>query len=134
MVGTRIIIEKGSVEIDARLVAEALDLEASEFMMLVRSGHITSLCESGVGADEGHFRLTFFFRGKRLRLIVDRCGHQTRKTMIDFGDRPLPSKLRVLLRNSGDALLYPIFRDIGPRGRPSYGPRDRSRRAFSQQV
>src|SRR4051794_194766 len=75
-----------------RLVAEALDLEASEFMMLVRSGHITSLCESGVGADEGHFRLTFFFRGKRLRLIVDRCGHQTRMTMIDFGDRPLPSK------------------------------------------
>ena len=94
MVGTRIIIEKGSVEIDARLVAEALGLEASEFMMLVRSGHITSLCESSVGADEGQFRLTFFFRGKRLRLIVDRCGHQIRKTMIDFGDRPLPSKLK----------------------------------------
>src|SRR3954468_20071241 len=100
MVGTRIIVGKGSVEIDARLVAEALDLEASEFMMLVRSGHITSLCESGVGADEGHFRLTFFFRGKRLRLIVDRCGHQIRKTMIVSPTVLCLRSYRVLLRNS----------------------------------
>jgi hypothetical protein len=93
MAGTGISIENGSIEIDARLLAEALDLDASEFMTLVRSGQITSVSERGVGSDEGQFRLTFFFRGKRLRLIVDRFGRQIRKTMIDFGDRPLPSNV-----------------------------------------
>ena len=93
MAGTGISIENGSIEIDARLLAEALDLDASEFMTLVRSGQITSVSERRVGSDEGQFRLTFFFRGKRLRLIVDRFGRQIRKTMIDFGDRPLPSNV-----------------------------------------
>jgi hypothetical protein len=93
MAGTGITVENGAIEIDARLLAEALDLDASEFMTLVHSGHITSVCERGVGSDEGQFRLTFFFKGKRLRLIVDRFGRQIRKTMIDFGDRPLPSNV-----------------------------------------
>ena len=93
MAGTGISIENGSIEIDARLLAEALDLDASEFMTLVRAGQITSVSERVVGSDEGQFRLTFFFRGKRLRLIVDRFGRQIRKTMIDFGDRPLPSNV-----------------------------------------
>src|SRR5215207_133069 len=47
MAGTGITVENGSFEVDARLLAEALDLEPSEFMALVHSGHITSVCERG---------------------------------------------------------------------------------------
>ena len=83
----------GAIEVEAPVIAEALDLPPEVLMTMVRSGQITSLCERGVDADEGHYRLTFFHRSKRLRFVVDGRGQIVRRSTIDFGDRPLPTQL-----------------------------------------
>ena len=83
----------GAIEVEAPVIAEALDLPPEVLMTMVRSGQITSLCERGVDTDEGRYRLTFFLRGKRLRFVVDGRGQIIRRSTIDFGDRPLPTQL-----------------------------------------
>ena len=83
----------GAIEVEATVIAEAFDLSPEVLMTMVRSGQITSLCERGVGADEGRYRLTFFHGSKRLRLVVDGRGQIIRRSSIDFGDRPLPTQL-----------------------------------------
>jgi Family of unknown function (DUF6522) len=45
--------ENAAIEIEATVIAEALDLNPEVVMSLVRSGQIRSLCERGVDADEG---------------------------------------------------------------------------------
>jgi hypothetical protein len=84
----------GAVEIDAAILAEGLGLVASLVPVLIRNGEITSLCERGVGEDEGRHRLTFFYQGKRCRVIVDNEGRLLQRSTIDFGDRALPARLR----------------------------------------
>ena len=83
----------GAIEVEAPVIAEALDLPPEVLMTMVRSGQITSLCERGVDADEGYYRQTFFHRSKRLRFVVDGRGQIIRRSTIDFGDRPLPAQL-----------------------------------------
>jgi hypothetical protein len=83
----------GAIEVEAPVIAEALDLPPEVLMTMVRSGQITSLCERGVDADEGRHRLTFFHRRKRLRFVVDGRGQIIRRSIINFGDRPLPTQL-----------------------------------------
>jgi Family of unknown function (DUF6522) len=63
--------------------------------MLMRKGAITSLCERGIDADAGRFRMTFFYKSRRLRLVVDAAGNILQRSTIDFGDRPLPDALRI---------------------------------------
>ncbi len=83
----------GAVEIDASIVGAGLGLEAQEVLGLIRSNAITSVCEHGIGEDAGRYRLTFFHKGRRLRLIVDDCGRVVRHSTIDFGDRPMPPRM-----------------------------------------
>jgi len=85
----------GAIEVEAPVIAEALDLPPEVLMTMVRSGQITSLCERGVDTDEGRYRLTFFHRSKRLRFVVDEGGQIIRRSTIDFDDRPLPAQLQV---------------------------------------
>ena len=87
-------IQNGTIQVDASVLGESLDLEPSRVPELLRSGAITSRCERGVGADEGRFRLTFFHAGRRLRLVVDPTGRILQRFLIDYGDRPLPGALR----------------------------------------
>lgn len=60
--------------IDARDLGELLDLPAQEVQRLMRAGQITSRFETGEGADAGKVRLTFFFRGRRVRLTCHNDG------------------------------------------------------------
>ena len=83
----------GAIEVEATVIAEALDLPPEVLMTMVRSGQITSLCERGVDADEGRYRLTFFHGSKRLRVVVDGRGQIIQRSSIDFGARPLPTQL-----------------------------------------
>ena len=83
----------GAIEVEAMVIAEAFDLPPEVLMTMVRSGQITSLCERGVDADEARHRLTFFDRRKRLRFVVDGYGQIIRRSIINFGDRPLPTQL-----------------------------------------
>jgi hypothetical protein len=91
---TSIELQADGFQVDASLVAEGLGVEVSRVPALLRSGEITSVCERGVGDDEGRYRLTFFHRGKRLRLVIDEGCRLIRRSIIDFGDHPRPVRAR----------------------------------------
>jgi hypothetical protein len=80
--------------VDAVLIGELLHLPPSRVPALMREGKITSVCERGVDEHEGEFRLTFFYRNRRARLGTDPTGRVLRKSVIDFGDQPIPGGLR----------------------------------------
>ncbi|QOZ55413.1 DUF6522 family protein [Bradyrhizobium sp. CCBAU 53338] len=80
--------------VDAALIGELLHVPVTSVPVLMREGQITSVCERGIGEDEGEFRLTFFCRSRRARLITDLAGRLLRRSAIDFGDRPIPDAQR----------------------------------------
>lgn len=79
--------------IDASFVGELLNVPPSRVQALMRRSEITSLCERGEGEHEGQYRLTFFYKRRRVRLNIDQSGQIIRRSIVDFGDRPLPSSL-----------------------------------------
>lgn len=79
--------------VDAELIGELLQIPASRVPALMRDGRITSACERGVDEHVGEFRLTFFYRNRRARLGTDPEGRILRKSVIDFGDQPIPDAL-----------------------------------------
>ena len=83
-----------AVGVDAEIVAQGLGLEPGAVLQIMRSGAITGICEQGIGEDAGRHRITFFYKGRRLRLIVEAPGRLVQRSVIDFGDRPLPGRLR----------------------------------------
>jgi hypothetical protein len=87
-------IEDGTVQIDATIVAEALGITPPLLMELMRQGKVTSLSEHGIDEDAGNHRLTFFYDNRRLRLVVNDAGRVVQRSVIDFGDRPLPASAR----------------------------------------
>ena len=89
----RVEIDNGEITIDARLLGELFHVPAAEVPGLLRAGAITSMCERGVGADAGRYRLSFFHRNRRVRLSVDPQGRIVQRAVIDFGDRELPPVL-----------------------------------------
>jgi hypothetical protein len=80
--------EDGGFRIDAQIVGEGLGIEAALVPARIREGAITSLCERGIDADAGRYRLTFFHRGTRLRLVVDEAGNIEQRSILDLGERP----------------------------------------------
>jgi hypothetical protein len=84
----------GAIQVDAGIVGQGLGLEAIEVRRLMLEGKLTSSCERGVNEDAGLYRLTFFHEGRRLRLTVDDAGRIVRRSLIDFGKRALPARLR----------------------------------------
>jgi hypothetical protein len=82
---SKIEIWDGTMHIEASIVAH----HPSLVQAMMRRGEITSLCERGVNEDTGRYRLTFFCKGRRFRLIIDRTGTVVQRSTIDFGDRPL---------------------------------------------
>jgi hypothetical protein len=80
--------EEGGVSIDARLVGEGLGIDPALVPLRMREGAIRGVCERGVDADAGRYRLTFFHRGKRLRLVVDADGNVLQRSLLDLGERP----------------------------------------------
>lgn len=86
-------IEDNSINVSATLIGNGLGVDVSLVHPLMREGKITSLCERGIDADAGTYRLTFFHANRRLRLIVDESGKIIRRSMIDFGPSPLAAVL-----------------------------------------
>lgn len=60
--------------VDAEVVGAAFDLDPATVPERLRSGEITSRCETGVDEDAGRWRLTFYCGGRGLRLTVDEKG------------------------------------------------------------
>lgn len=91
-------ITDGDILIDAALLGELLNVIPAEIPVLMRANAITSLCERGVGAHQGEFRLSFFYRSCRARLNIDQAGHVLRHSVINLARR----RLQQLVHNSGD--------------------------------
>lgn len=64
----------GRFEVEATLLAEAFALDPATVRNRMQAGEITSRFETGTGADEGRFRLSFRHAGRVLRLTVDGDG------------------------------------------------------------
>jgi hypothetical protein len=75
--------------LDAALIGELLDVLPTDVPALMRSKSITSVCESGIDADRGTFRLNLFYHGRHVRLRVGSEGQILHRSIIDFGERPL---------------------------------------------
>lgn len=80
--------------IEASLLGEYLDVPADEVQALMRGNEITSVCERGEGEHEGRYRLTFFYKSRRVQLDVDEAGHILRRSTLDFGELSLPRSAR----------------------------------------
>lgn len=76
------------ITVDAALVAEGLGLDPSSVPMRMRDGEIRAICERGVDADIGLYRLTFYRSGHRVQLIVGLDGAVRRRSSVNFGNGP----------------------------------------------
>jgi Family of unknown function (DUF6522) len=83
-------IADGAFQVEASVIATGLDVEPSQVLILMRSGEITSICEQGVGEDVGFHRLTFHYRNRRFRLVIDGAGQIVRRSSVDFGQQGCP--------------------------------------------
>lgn len=81
----RIGVEDGRFTVDATLIAAAFGLSPPQARALMRDGAITSRTERGEGADEGRFRLVFFYRNRAFRLTVDGEGRILTRAAFDTG-------------------------------------------------
>lgn len=63
-----------AIEIDGALVAHGLGLQLDEFQQLMDDRKVTVLCERGIGEDAGLVRASFYYEGKRVRLVVHQDG------------------------------------------------------------
>jgi hypothetical protein len=86
-------ITDGDILVDAVLLGELLDIGPAEVSKLMRVHAITGRCERGVDANQGQYRLSFFYQNRRVRLSVDSSGHVLRRSIIEFGQQPLPRAL-----------------------------------------
>ena len=66
--------ENGEFSVDAAVIAEGLRLTPATVLAGMRQRRISSVCERGVDADSGLYRLTFYYAQRRLRLVVDEAG------------------------------------------------------------
>ncbi|MPZ37167.1 MAG: hypothetical protein GEU95_03735 [Rhizobiales bacterium] len=100
-------IVDGTFVVDAALIGELLGIPAADVPALMRSRAITSVCETGVDADQGTFRLNVFHRARHARLRVDATGRILQRSVIDFGKETLRRARhrpeRVSLRRDEDA-------------------------------
>ena len=64
-------ITNGDIVVDAVLLGELLGIQPAEIPALMKAGAITSTFEKGVGDDAGEYRLSFFYRNRRLQLGVN---------------------------------------------------------------
>lgn len=84
------------ITVDAEVIADELGLEPSAVPLHMHEGEITSICERGTGQDDGLHRLTFFYFNRRLRLVIGPDGKIRSRSLLNFGDRPLPALARRL--------------------------------------
>jgi hypothetical protein len=93
-------IEDGAFLIEASVIATGLEVEPAQVLTLIRSGEITSISEQGVVEDAGLHRLTFYYRNRRFRLIVDGAGQIVRRSSVNFGQQGRPSRKRRPVKRS----------------------------------
>ena len=72
--GAAVVTINGEITVDARLIAPHLGLTPEEMMAELRCGFVYQMAEKGTAADEGRIRLTFRYRARECRIVVDASG------------------------------------------------------------
>ncbi len=80
----------GGFTVAAEIIGSGFGLDPAQVPTMLRSGRITSRSETGVDADAGRYRLSFFFAGRCLRLTVDAQGRILGRASFDSPPRPVP--------------------------------------------
>lgn len=80
------------IEIDAALVGDLFNVPPAEVLVLLKARAITSVCERGIDEHQGEMRLSFFYGNRRARVSIDADGKVLRRSVIDFGERPMPRR------------------------------------------
>lgn len=62
------------LSVDGARVARGFGLTPEAFRALMREGRIAQLCERGVGADRGRYRVSFYLGRQRVRVVLDADG------------------------------------------------------------
>lgn len=91
---TPVLLSDSTIEVDASVIAQGLNISVRELQQQMRDGRITSVSERGTGEDLGRHRLTFFSEHRRFRIVVDGRGAIVQRSAIDFGDAKLPRSVR----------------------------------------
>jgi hypothetical protein len=81
-------VSEGEFLVDAALVGELFEIAPQDVPLLMREHRITSVCERGVDADEGTFRLSFFYGKRRARLSIDNSGRVLRRSIVNVPEPP----------------------------------------------
>jgi len=64
-----------SIEIEARVIGGGLGIDPSQVQALLEEGKISTLCERGIGEDQGRYRVTFYCEKRRFRILMDESGN-----------------------------------------------------------
>ena len=80
-------IDSDGICVDASVIGGLFGLTPQDVTRLMRSRAITGICEKGLDADAGTFRLNFFYQNRRARLSIDAEGKISRSSVVDFSDR-----------------------------------------------
>jgi len=62
-------------QIDGSVLARAFNMPIAHFMIEMRRGNVHGIVERGTDEDDGQHRLSFRYRGRELRMTVDRDGN-----------------------------------------------------------
>lgn len=76
------------VQVDADIVAKALQLTPQDLQNRMRDGTVTSRFERGEGEDTGRVRLTFYSDTRRARITASTTGAVLSCTAVDFRRAP----------------------------------------------
>jgi len=63
------------IEIEASVIGDGLGIDPSQVQDLLREGKISTLCERGIGEDQGRYRVTFYYGKQRFRILTDEAGN-----------------------------------------------------------
>lgn len=66
--------DDGAITVPMEIVALGLGVPVETVLANLRAGLVYQTTERGVGEDAGRFRITFRFRSRECRLIVEQCG------------------------------------------------------------
>lgn len=81
-------LDNDGATIDARILAEGLDVDEALVPELLRSGRLTTRFEKGEGEHAGQSRLTFLIPGLRLRFVIDSEGRILKRFRTRFQPSP----------------------------------------------
>lgn len=71
---TEVAAGKQVMDIDAHVIGVGLGLEPAQVQGLMQAEKISLLCERGTGEDQGCHRITFYYSGRRFRILIDTAG------------------------------------------------------------